>query len=246
MQLPPEMRLPEVIRHKEFTSFAKEAIDLGKNGLRVPGADATPEDWDAFYGKIGRPESPDKYEIKFAEGTPVDDNLLGAFRGIAHKIGLTSQQAQQLGEWWAGQAQGMAEGEGAEGKASLEEWDKQLTTDWGWQKERNIGLAGRAFNTAIEGTDFGPQLVEFLDSTGLGNHPLMVKLFHHLALKAGEDKLVTAETGPTADDRQTAGEQIRAIRADKSHPFNDPKSPAHKDAIRHMQALYEIMYAKED
>lgn len=247
MQLPPEMRLPEVVRHKNFADFAKEAIELGKSGLRVPGADATDEELAEFYSKIGRPESPDKYEIKFAEGTPVDDNLLGAFRGIAHKIGLTGQQAQQLGEWWAAQAQGVEASTGAEATKSLEEWDKQLTTDWGWQKDRNINLAARAYNMAIDGMDDATktQLNELMDSTGLGNHPLLIKMFYQMALKSGEDKLITASSGPSADDRQTAQEQIRAIRGDKSHAYNDAKNPAHRDAVRHMQALYDIAYAKE-
>ena len=38
--------------YRELEAHASKA-------LKVPGADATAEDWDAFYGKLGRPESPD-------------------------------------------------------------------------------------------------------------------------------------------------------------------------------------------
>ena len=248
--LPPEYRADKSLaRYKDLPDFVKGHKELEKqfsSGARIPGPDATDEERSAFYNKLGRPESPDKYEIKFAEGTPVDDALLGAFRGVAHKLGLSQTQAQALGEWWAGQAGAQAETQGNEIKGDLETWDKELTTEWGWKKDQNIALAARAFNRAVDGTDLAQPLAEFLDNTGLGNHPLMIKFFHALALKNGEDKLVTAETGPTADDRQTAKEQINEIRGNKEHPYNLPKHPSHKDAIRHMQALYDMVYAKEE
>jgi hypothetical protein len=98
---------------------------------------------------------------------------------------------------------------------------------------------------AIDGQEWGPKLTQFLNETGMGNHPLLVKLFHSMAMKTGEDKLIMS-AGPSESDRQTAGERIRAIRGDKDHPFNNPKNPAHMDAVRHMQSLYETMNAKDE
>ncbi len=250
-QLPPEVlkTYPGLTKFKDPVSLAKSYGEMEKHlgtSLRMPAADASQEERDAFYTKLGRPESADKYDIKFAEGTAVDDNLLGAFRGVAHKLGLTQTQAQALGEWWAGQAQGMGEAQGGQIKADLETWDKDLSNTWGWQKDHNMVLASRALRTVIgDDAELGAKVTELLDSTGLGNHPEMVKLFHKIALRIGEDKFITEPTGPSSDDRVTAKSQINEIRGDKEHPYNNPKHPSHKEAVARMKQLYEIMYAPE-
>src|SRR6185437_3686507 len=106
--LPPDVakQYPTLTKFKDLPSLAKSYAELEKSygsSLRMPAPDAPQEERDAFYSKLGRPESPDKYEIKFGEGVAVDDKLLGSFREAAHKLGLSQQQAQALGEWWAGQ-----------------------------------------------------------------------------------------------------------------------------------------------
>ncbi|KFB11034.1 hypothetical protein [Nitratireductor basaltis] len=100
----------------EAKKWASEdgAIDLNKiaegyrnlethasKSLRVPGEDATPEDWNAFYSKLGRPEKPEGYELKLNSETvpedfPYDEASAVEFRNWAHEAGLTPHQAQKL------------------------------------------------------------------------------------------------------------------------------------------------------
>ena len=37
---------------------------LGKNKVPIPDENASPEEWDKFYEKLGRPKTPDEYNIK--------------------------------------------------------------------------------------------------------------------------------------------------------------------------------------
>lgn len=63
-------------------------------GLTLPGKDATPEQWAEFYGKIGRPETPDGYEFQVPDGG--DKALMADVAATMHEFGLTKEQAQGL------------------------------------------------------------------------------------------------------------------------------------------------------
>lgn len=248
-QLPPDIakQYPSLAKFKDVSGLAKSYGELEKSyggAIRIPGPDATEEQRAEYYTKLGRPETPDKYEIQFAENTPVDEKLLSTYRSEAYKLGLTQEQAKGLAEWWAGQAQGMGEAGSEDIKADLAKWDQELDQTWGWQKDRNIELASRALKTAIgNDAELGAKVVELLDSTGIGNHPEMLKLFHKIAMMQGEDKFIEGPSAPTQDDRTTAQEQINEMRGNPEHPYNNKKHPGHRDAVARMEQLYKVLYA---
>ncbi len=87
--------------YRNFEAHSRQTV-------KVPGADATAEEWNAFYGKLGRPESPDKYELKLnteavPQDFPYDEKSAIEFRTWAHEAGLTPQQAQSLHDKFVGQ-----------------------------------------------------------------------------------------------------------------------------------------------
>lgn len=75
--------------------------------LTLPGENATAEDWSKFYGRLGRPETADKYEIKvdrtaLPADMPYDETMSVEFRSWAHEAGLTPKQAQSLHDKYVG------------------------------------------------------------------------------------------------------------------------------------------------
>jgi hypothetical protein len=66
--------LPEDLRKEksleaiqDVSSLAKSYVDAEKivgGSIRIPKEGADQKEWDAFYSKLGRPESPEKYEVK--------------------------------------------------------------------------------------------------------------------------------------------------------------------------------------
>lgn len=71
--------------------------------LKLPGADAKPEDWDPVWKALGRPDTPDGYGIakpeKLPDGVEWDDAFAKGFSEFAHATGIPKAQAEKLIAW---------------------------------------------------------------------------------------------------------------------------------------------------
>lgn len=130
----------------------RELQNHASKALTMPGEDATAEDWDAFYSKLGRPEKADGYEYQMPEGLPdnfpYDEGLAVESRNWAHEAGLSPKQAQTMhGKFVqyaaAQQAQhdkAMQKAEGETHRALVQEWGEPDTEGY----KRNVELTTRA------------------------------------------------------------------------------------------------------
>ncbi|HAS0900283.1 TPA: peptidase [Enterobacter cloacae] len=140
--------------------------------------------------KEQKPEgAPEKYEFKAGEGVELDTEALKDFEPVARELNLTNEQAQKLVDAYpkilAGVHQRQAEAwqKQTEGWAETVKADKEIGGD---KLTANLSAAQRALE------QFGdPELKEYLDSTGLGNHPALVKAFIKVGKAMSEDKVVT-------------------------------------------------------
>jgi len=157
--------------------------------IALPGKDATPEQWAEFYAKVGRPESPDGYEMEVPDG---DD---GAFAKqvapLLHKAGITGEQAKVLSQGW-NQMKVEAEAAIAEAdRAEIARMDTQnkaeaaaLKNEWGANHDANMHFAKLATQqffpaeqagaaiSALESVLGYRKTIEFLHGIGkgLGEH----------------------------------------------------------------------------
>lgn len=120
--------------------------DKAGRGVVLPKEDAAPEEWAAFYNKLGRPDNPDGYKLPVPEGDG------GQFAKVAsgwfHELGLTAKQAASLAEKWNGYA---AETMKAAQEAQIAERSKQAEADltalkqeWGADYDKRVELGRRA------------------------------------------------------------------------------------------------------
>ncbi|WP_407201306.1 peptidase [Citrobacter werkmanii] len=133
--------------------------------------------------------APEKYEFTAGEGVELDTEALKDFEPVARDLNLTNEQAQKLVDAYpkilAGVQQRQAEAwqKQTEGWAETVKADKEIGGD---KLTANLSAAQRALE------QFGdPELKEYLDSTGLGNHPALVKAFIKVGKAMSEDKVVT-------------------------------------------------------
>lgn len=140
--------------------------------------------------KDQKPEgAPEKYEFKPAEGQELDTSALEQFEPIARELNLTNEQAQKMVDLYGTKIMPMVQQQQAEAwQKTTEQWAADVKADkeiGGDKLTANLSSAQRALDL------FGsPELKEYLEGTGLGNHPELVKTFIKIGKAMSEDGMV--------------------------------------------------------
>ncbi|HEJ7836575.1 TPA: peptidase [Serratia marcescens] len=139
--------------------------------------------------KKDKPAAPEKYEFSAPEGQELDANALAVFEPIAKELGLSQEQAQKLVDIYPQIQQQQAEA-----------WSKQVA-DWGEQVKADKEIGGDKFNASVGAAQraldqFGnPELREYLNASGLGNHPALVRFCAKVGKAMAEDTFVVPNQG---------------------------------------------------
>jgi hypothetical protein len=150
-------------------SYKELESRLGSS-LTPPKDDDPPEKWDQFYGKLGRPEKPDGYELKvnkeaIPESFPYDGQSADKFKVWAHKHGLTPKQAQGLHDEFVADMAGQFGGQIEAQQKQVESAHVELVRAWGTpdnpKYQQNVEFATRAIRE-----NGGPQFKDELVRIG--------------------------------------------------------------------------------
>lgn len=249
--------LPEDIRgEKMFDSFktdeegvkdfansfisAQRLVGKKKEEL-IPGENATDEERAQFYELMGRPTNAEGYgltEEVMKEAFPAEANMeyISRFAGVAHNLGLSQDQVEGLLAWQAEEVEQSAT-QIANAKASTV---NELTSVWGGAAERHIALGQRAVKALG-----GEELSDFMNSSGAGNIPILVKAFAKVGSMMAERGLIEGDIEglPSLED---AAAEANKIVSDKSHPlheaYHDAQHANHDYATDRVSKLFETRY----
>ncbi len=134
--------------------------------------------------KAAEPQVPESYEYKMPEGIELDKAAADEFTAIAKELKLDQATAQKVADIGAKMAQRQTEAH----VKLVESWVEQVKTDseiGGDKLDENLAIARKAIDA------FGtPELKDVLNSTGLGNHPAVIKAFYKAGKAISEDKFV--------------------------------------------------------
>jgi len=86
-----------------FKSESEARKLVSKKGIIPPTDKSPPEEWDAFYKALGRPDKPEQYGLKRPDEIPEDfwdDEILKSATTVFHEIGLTTPHAKKLFDWY--------------------------------------------------------------------------------------------------------------------------------------------------
>lgn len=138
-----------------------------------------------------KPEgAPEKYEFKAGEGVELDQEALKDFEPVARELNLTNEQAQKLVDAYSTKILPLVQ------KQQAEAWQKQ-TEGWAEAVKSDKEIGGDKLTSSISAAQRaldifgGPELKQYLNETGLGNHPELVKAFVKVGKAMSEDKVVT-------------------------------------------------------
>lgn len=141
---------------------------------------------------------PEKYELKLADGSPLDPAVVAQTAELAKAKGLTQEQAAAV----------LAHGESLVSKhleAVNATWQKQVNETWIAQVQADPEIGGQQFAASTESArqalaKFGsPALREALEQTGLGNHPELIRVFSKIGRAMAEDSIGGARKAPAAE-----------------------------------------------
>lgn len=119
----------------------------------------------------------------------MDTEALKEFEPVARELNLTNEQAQKLVDTYPKILAGVQQRQAEAWQKTTEQWAADVKADkeiGGDKLISNLSAAQRALD------QFGtPELKEYLNTTGLGNHPDLVKTFVKIGKAMSEDGMVT-------------------------------------------------------
>lgn len=246
--------LPEDMRAEKSLADVKDIVTLAKNyvntkklvggSVRLPGDDASEEEVAEFYNKLGRPESPDKYskldKSSLPEGTEWNEELESSYYQWAHAAGLSDKQANAMLQKYNEFTQAHAKNQEQSGSIKMAEAAESLRKQLGSAYDQTVSMAKRFFKQNAD-----EEVAEFVESSGLGNHPGFIKFVANIAKRTIADHSIdgfagTENFGMTPSDAKA---KIAEVRGDAKHPFNDEKSGDHARWVNEkMPELYKFAY----
>ena len=219
---------------KDVNSLAKSYVELNKAfGKRV--TDLTGDELNEYYAKLGRPESPDQYEIA---ATGEDDTIAPEMAKIAFENGISKDAMKNLSEAYSEMINEHVKLQESQQLQAQEESIKAIKQEFGSAFESRVKLA----NDAIR--EFGGQeLIDTINKHNLGNEPALVKAFSEIGKLIAEDKPVgkqdIAKFGMTPSE---AANKIANLYADDAFltRWKDQSHPGHAEAVKQIESLYKI------
>lgn len=233
--IPEEIRGHSSLEHiNDIGALAKSYVHaqqmVGADKIALPGKSATDDEWGEVYAKLGRPESPDGYELAYnnvPEDAEMDDGMVSWFKETAHRAGMNAQQAQVMLDAYNEMTFGQAETMGAELQARVDEIESGLRKEFGNAFDDRMNLANGVL------AEFGnPEIteVQLADGTMLGDNPEIIRMLANMGVylreRVGEDTLEGVKTsgGVTPSDAMTKLSELTAPNT----PYWDSRHPEHQ------------------
>lgn len=218
-----------------LTKLQRGADDI----LALPGKDAAPEAWDAVWKKLGRPDTPDAYDLKFGEGVKTDDGMVKFGKELFHEMGLDPTRAQKAADKWNGfvaaQEAAMLEQAQTQNKQELD----ALASKWGADLEKNKAAGQRAVQALGLSNEFVERLEDKIGSAAV------VELFATIGRKSDEGGFVNTggqmdPNNPATMSKDQVTARIAQLQGDAEFQkkYTDRNHPGHKDALQLMERLY--------
>ena len=235
---------PNIEKFTEADALAKSYINavrmIGQDKIAIPTKNSTQEVWDEAYSKLGRPESPDKYNLKIeSDVVTMDENAIKSFAEQSHKLGLNTQQAEGILDFYKNNMEGTAQQSKIDTETAQAQSEQELRQEWGRDFDAKVQQAG-----ALAKANIDSEVLDMTLSNGirLGDHPQIIKGFAKIASLMSEDKMVTTESESvnTVADIES---EISAITNDTNSPYWNKSHPDHDKMVQQVYTLREMLNA---
>jgi hypothetical protein len=240
---------------KDIDSLAKGYVELKAyqgNSIRLPGADASDDDWkqtedrlrdkipnlmrkpnfddetqsEEFYKSLGRPEDAEAYktpELDIPEGITPDKNMELLFRGASIKAGLSQKQFADI---YANitKAQLGSAVQAHQDKAAAK---TALSEEWGVAHDRNSASAKKI----AQDTKAPKQLLDAIEAGDASPDTLRWLYNINKAMRGGGLEIAGQGGGEDIMSPGEANLKISEIMNNREHPYWNAGDAGHKAAV---------------
>lgn len=203
--------LPEDIRHelsldtvRDLPGLAKQFVHaqkmIGKNKITLPGEHATDSEVDAFHRALGRPETPDDYQLNVPDEIKgeFDENLLGQAKKMAHQLGLPQKAFDALIQFRTVEIEAGKRAYEAEQQQQFEEAEQVITEYAGEAIDEQAHFANKLIADNCPNDEYKDKLLDALNSNPM--RPYVFNFLANIQRKAFEQHggIPTGDGGATA------------------------------------------------
>ena len=136
------------------------------------------------------------------EGVVLDQALTTEFKSIAKDMGLKQEQAQQLTDMAVKLSQKFSDSQQQAITEQRTAWEGEARADkeFGGEKfDENLSVAKKALDVLAT-----PELINLLNTTGLGSNPDLIRVFYRAGQLLSEDSLVPGTKALTTGGKTLA------------------------------------------
>ena len=240
---------PTLADIRDLNGLAKSYIHaqrmVGKDKITIPTDAADALEWDAFYERLGRPGD-GNYKLDPAglmpADLPFDPQVLDRFKKVFHSAGLSQKQAEGVFKNYLEYVGEVHNNNLAGVEQQRQGWVNDLRKEFGRAFDERVDLAVRAVET-FGGQDF----MKWLDQTGMGDHPMFVKMFAQIGQQMQEALASPGQSRSWTMTPETARQEIARMQRDKDFmaAYMTNGSTGHQEAVKKMQELFSFAYPEE-
>ena len=252
--LPEDLRADTTVSNStSLEDMARRMVNanklVGANRVAVPDENATDDQLSEFYASIGRPATPEDYQLRSRKESEnstapiVADADVTKISTKLHEIGLTTRQAAQVLSFYEDETLAAKSATDTMIAQSKQDSVDTLKKEFGAAFDAKVELARAAVRELG-----GDELATVLTETGLGDNPEMVKLMAKVGAMMGEDRLVGKGRASTARTPEMARQELAAKQANKEWNAArlNPMDPMHKQASEEFRILLAESQGTED
>lgn len=217
-------------------SYVHAQKKMGMDKTVLPNQNSTKEEWMQLYQKLGMPSDFNEYDLKQAENNALKEDLMAEFKQTAFENNILPDQAQAMYDFLNNHTAGAIERMQQEQQEASSAAITALKEEWGDAFDQNVHTAKLAVN------EFGGEdLKAYLNDTGLGNDPNIIKVFNEIGKQFFKEDNFAADSKPAYSlSPSEAQQRINEITGDMQGPYYNSMHPDHKRIVEEVHKLFQI------
>ena len=221
-----------------------EKMNSSGNKVAIPGENATPEEWEAFHGKMRGVAKEDDYAVTVPDelkGVAMDDAAIKQFKGLMFKAGAPAKVVEAAAKFYFETVGKSITAENQRREKSHTDAVDALASEWGGKDsvkyKEQVALAEKgAAASGLTG--------DVLKATPeLSNNPHFIRAMAKVGAMIGEKGAANLRSDGGANNLAANPKaEIDAVMQNPKHPYWNKGDPGHKDAKAKMEALFKQLH----